>query len=40
VAHDAQRRPRRQVRDGEREAGMAFENPLDPAMECLNLFEG
>jgi hypothetical protein len=40
VAHEAQRRLRRQLIDGEREASMAFENPLDPAMECLNLFEG
>ena len=28
-----------EVRDGERESGMAFDNPLDPAMERLKLFD-
>jgi len=28
-----------EFRDGERERGMVFDNPLDPAMERLKLFE-
>lgn len=32
-------RLRAELREGEREAGMAFDNPLDPAMERLKLFE-
>jgi hypothetical protein len=27
---------REELRDGEREVGMAFDNPLDPAMERLS----
>jgi hypothetical protein len=34
------RRVHDELRDGERERGMVFDNPLDPAMERLKLFEG
>ena len=34
-----QYRLRLELREGDRESGMAFDNPLDPAMERLKLFE-